>query len=262
MSDKMARYGSLGVEGERAFVLQRVPARLIHQFRDSVMMPCHDANGANLSPPVCLQARATSTSTLFIVHTNHNHMPNNAHYVSSGARTPRSANWSFVRRRRVLLFGTLVTLGLFLFYIPWELPETLHGIRVSRANFLSRVKNQPPAKVDEIYGLLHVATSPDEEQEHVLNNPQLDPTSALDLSVYAPGHSVQDWAKTRERIDKEFPVIVFSKVSCRPLVTDRLCQGKFSLTALTCFYRQTWCPYVVQPFIGLSHRESVSHGAN
>ena len=66
-------------------------------------------------------------------------------------------------------------------------------------------------KVEEIYGLLHLVTSDVPETEHVLSDPQLDPTQKLDLQVYAAGSEL-NWTKQANHIDKAHPIVVFSKV--------------------------------------------------
>lgn len=65
--------------------------------------------------------------------------------------------------------------------------------------------------MEEIYGLLHLVTSDVPETEHVLSDPQLDPTQKLDLQVYAAGSEL-NWTKQANHIDKAHPIVVFSKV--------------------------------------------------
>ncbi|CAA7261837.1 unnamed protein product [Cyclocybe aegerita] len=122
-----------------------------------------------------------------------------------------------VRRRRVLLCGVLALGLLFFFFVPWELPPSLKDAGlpgISRANVAQLMKTKgKKVEVGEIYGLLHLVTG-DHEQEHVLSNAlQLDPTVPIELSVYAAGDAV-DWAQEQALIDKEYPVIVFSKTYC------------------------------------------------
>ncbi|KAF5321848.1 hypothetical protein D9619_001468 [Psilocybe cf. subviscida] len=126
---------------------------------------------------------------------------------SKGLGTP-------IRRRRLTLFLTLIVGILFFLFVPWELPSALESLRsnsMSRANVASLMKNK---KVDEIYGLLHLVTG-DHEQEHVLSNAvELNPTEAIELSFYAAGDAKLNWSKERDMIDKEYPLIVFSKTYC------------------------------------------------
>ena len=121
------------------------------------------------------------------------------------------------RRRR---FGLLIflLLGFFFFYfVPWELPPSLKTAgfsSFSRANIAQLAKSKK-VEVGEIYGLLHLVTG-DNEQEHVLSNVHLDPTVSVEMSVYAAGDTSIDWEKERETIDKNYPIVVFSKVCCFP----------------------------------------------
>ena len=66
----------------------------------------------------------------------------------------------------------------------------------------------------EIYGLLHLVTGDNNEQEHVLNDVHLDPTVTVDMSVYAAGDTSIDWEKERDIINEHYPIVVFSKVCC------------------------------------------------
>ena len=118
------------------------------------------------------------------------------------------------RRRR---FGLLIfiLLGSFFYFVPWDLPPSLKTIKTtgfSRANVAQLTKSKK-VEVGEIYGLLHLVTG-DNEQEHVLNDAHLDPTVSVQMSVYAAGDTSIDWEKEREIIDKNYPIVVFSKV-CR-----------------------------------------------
>jgi hypothetical protein len=67
--------------------------------------------------------------------------------------------------------------------------------------------------VEEIYGLLHLVSG-DHEQEHVLSNAvHLDPTVPIELSFYADGDTSLNWTIERDTINKNYPIMVFSKVS-------------------------------------------------
>jgi len=137
-------------------------------------------------------------------------MPSNAHYTSDprlGAKA--NVQRSAIRRRRGLLCALLLLVVGFVYFVPWDIPTMQRG-NLTRANFLSLVKNKK-VDVGEIYGLLHLVTG-DANQDDVLNNPQLDPTSPLKLSFYAPQLSESDWAREKVSIDKQHPVVVFSKV--------------------------------------------------
>jgi len=119
-----------------------------------------------------------------------------------------------IRRRRITIFLCLLTGIVFFFFVPWELPASVKDAGLSglsRANVAQLIKSNKSANVGEIYGLLHLVTG-DHEQEHVLSNAvDLDPTVPIELSVYAPGAPL-DWVKEKAEIDKEYPIVVFSKV--------------------------------------------------
>lgn len=117
-----------------------------------------------------------------------------------------------VRRRRFVI-GCLLLGGILLFFFfPWEIPFSLRDANISRAS-IAKLTKSSKTEVGEIYGLLHLVTG-DNEQEHVLSNAvQLDPTHPIDIAIYAAGDTNLNWQKERDRIDEEYPVIVFSKVS-------------------------------------------------
>ncbi|KAF8871874.1 thioredoxin-like protein [Gymnopilus junonius] len=119
-----------------------------------------------------------------------------------------------VRRRRFIIGSVLLAGILFFFFFPWEILFSIKDANISRAS-ITRLTKLTRTEVGEIYGLLHLATG-DNEQEHVLSNAvQLDPTQPIDLPFYAAGDASLDWSKERNRIDEEYPVIVFSKTYCQ-----------------------------------------------
>ncbi|KAF4621445.1 hypothetical protein D9613_000508 [Agrocybe pediades] len=121
---------------------------------------------------------------------------------------------SSVRRRRIFL-GILLTGAFLFFFVPWEIPLALRDASLSSLSRASIAKLSKPKKseVKEIYGLLHLVTG-DNEQEHVLSNAvDFNPTVPIDLDFYAASNKHLDWDKERDRIDSEYPVIVFSKKS-------------------------------------------------
>ncbi|KAF9527350.1 thioredoxin-like protein [Crepidotus variabilis] len=103
-----------------------------------------------------------------------------------------------LRRRRLTLI--LIFLGaLFFYFVPWEMPAAL--VRTKQ--------------VDEIYGFLHLFTGPNEEGPTVTTTVlQLDPFSPNELIMYAAGDAKLSWKKEQTRIDKQYPVVVFSKTYC------------------------------------------------
>jgi glutaredoxin len=126
------------------------------------------------------------------------------------------------RRRRILCFILTIATLLFIVGVPWELPAALHDLDalptgLSRANIVQYVKagargrTQAQEDVDEIYGLLHLATSAgDPVLSHAV---ALDASKPIDMSVYAGGEKV-DWADTVETLKKSYPIVVFSKTYC------------------------------------------------
>ncbi|TFK70592.1 thioredoxin-like protein [Pluteus cervinus] len=137
---------------------------------------------------------------------------------------------SFPRRNRLILF--LLFLVGFVWYShgSFELPENLKDSGVSginRANIVELVKggfrgNQKP--VDEVFGLLYFVTQPgvggDGDGEvgpgQSLNDVVgLDPMVPLKLDAYASvGKEKVDWRKVRDDVNKESPIVVFSKTYC------------------------------------------------
>lgn len=127
-----------------------------------------------------------------------------------------------LRRRRFIFFAILLVTALFVFGVPWELPPSLKDgnlqSALSRANIANLVQSKlgasSDAKVNEIYGLLHLVTS-GAENEHILSQADLDPTKPISLKVYAAGNTTIDWVKEVEILNEEYPIVVFSKV-CLP----------------------------------------------
>jgi len=112
------------------------------------------------------------------------------------------------------IFGLSWTFGL-----SWELPEFGKDTAImisSRAKLAAAFSSRKQSSVDEVYGLLHLVTAESDEYQHVLtNNVELDPTKRISLNDYAPGNEDLDWTAEMERLNKEFPVVVFSKVCLR-----------------------------------------------
>lgn len=121
-----------------------------------------------------------------------------------------------IRRRRCAIITSLLVGFFFFYFIPWGLPPSLRDVGItgmSRASVAQLVKTKKlPMKIDEIYGLLHLVTG-DNEREHVLSNAvHLDPTHPIDMSIYAAGEIDLDWEKESKFLNKEYPIVVFSKV--------------------------------------------------
>lgn len=124
-----------------------------------------------------------------------------------------------MRRRRFIFFAILLFAALFVFGVPWELPPSLKDgnlqSALSRANIAKLVQSKlgasSDAKVNEIYGLLHLVTG-GAENEHILSQADLDPTKPISLKVYAAGNTTVDWVREAETLNEEYPIVVFSKV--------------------------------------------------
>lgn len=103
------------------------------------------------------------------------------------------------KRGPIIAIAVLIGFVLF-FYSPWELSSSL-------------IPGQR-GEVNELYGLLRLVTGDQPGNDHVLNDPQLDPTETVDWSVYAAGEPDVNWWKEAKRINKVHPIIVFSKTYC------------------------------------------------
>ncbi|KAG5640763.1 hypothetical protein DXG03_007257 [Asterophora parasitica] len=139
-----------------------------------------------------------------------------------------------VRRRRFFIFLALLVVTLFFIGVPWELPSSLKDAGLSafsRANIAHLTKSKESAKIDEIFGLLHMVT---EDVERDLSEVEdLDSSQSVDMTVYAGGEKV-DWSRVVKNLNKKYPVVVFSKVRQRLSVATT-----FLLSPIT----QTYCPY-------------------
>jgi len=124
----------------------------------------------------------------------------------------RPAKRSLFRRRRFLVFPVLLTL-LFLFLSPWSLPSALDltNLRatLSRASIVHFV--QQKSAPEEIYGLLHFVTSPDDRM--LSHSIELAPSEPIDMAVYLSGDS-DDWRIHTRKLKEQYPLVVFSKSYC------------------------------------------------
>lgn len=120
--------------------------------------------------------------------------------------------------RLIILVCALLGLS-WTFGLSWELPESWKDSGIltsSRARIAAALSAKKQSNVDEIYGLLHLVTAESDEYQHVLTtNVELDPTKTLSLDDYAAGNKGLDWVAEVKRLDKEHPIVVFSKVCFR-----------------------------------------------
>ena len=79
-----------------------------------------------------------------------------------------------------------------------------------------------------MYGFLHVVLNGNEGSEGLRSSElKLDLEDVNKVPLYDPGFPAKQWSNERTRIDKEYPIIVFSKVS---LVTYILISNVKDLT--------------------------------
>ncbi|KAF7322089.1 Glutaredoxin domain protein [Mycena kentingensis (nom. inval.)] len=134
----------------------------------------------------------------------------------------RPSPFTRLRRRRIFFALFALVAVLYFFGFPrldaFDFDLELPG-GVSRANIvdLVRAKGKSPIEVEdvpELYGLLHLVTSADSEDQHILTGAEdFDPTKPVAMSVYAGGKKL-DWGKRRQEINQRFPLVVFSKTYC------------------------------------------------
>lgn len=115
-------------------------------------------------------------------------------------------------RKRRLLWTVLAILGFFSVCLLIPLPEGLSN--VSRASVAYLTKE---SEVGEVWGLLRMVTQGDV----VLSDGELVHSKRISMKTYAGGEKGVQWVIEEERMKKETPVVVFSKVrdvvaSCRP----------------------------------------------
>ncbi|KAM6496965.1 Thioredoxin-like fold [Amanita muscaria] len=114
------------------------------------------------------------------------------------------ALFSSSRRGRPLFLVALATFAL-VFLARNVFSSSRHKI----ANYLG---SKP--KVNEIYGLLYLVTRGAEQQHTLSDAVDVDPKKPINFSVYSGGKRWIDWKKEAQRLDDNFPIIVFSKTYC------------------------------------------------
>ncbi|KAG6857702.1 hypothetical protein H0H87_004118 [Tephrocybe sp. NHM501043] len=135
--------------------------------------------------------------------------------MTTPSPAPVAVSRAPVRRRRFIIFLAVLVAFLFFIGVPWELPPSVRDAglsALSRANIVhhAKAKSEPP-KVDEIYGLIYMVT---EDTERVLTHIEgLDPGQPLNMTDYA-GEETINWAKMVQKLNKKYPVVVFSKSYC------------------------------------------------
>ena len=149
------------------------------------------------------------------------------------------------RRRRIIWSFLLFSLGL-LFFLntrsanplglgSWSLPSYLKDIGLSSSSSRARVIADAKAhelleagrpRVQEIQGLLHFVTAhperrlnDDDGETEVegVESTHVDGSQPLDLQMYAPDGG-KDWQTYVKTLQKEHPLIIFSKSYCQYVV--------------------------------------------
>ncbi|KAJ7091982.1 thioredoxin-like protein [Mycena belliarum] len=123
-----------------------------------------------------------------------------------------------IRRRRFIVVLLALVCFIYFFGSPFRLPAALKDVSgISRANIVQLVKpkTKSAAKVDEIFGLIHLVTG-DSEHEHILGHTDnFDPSKPVDMSLYAAGSTDEiDWNDRVRVLNERYPLVVFSKSYC------------------------------------------------
>ncbi|KAJ6594477.1 thioredoxin-like protein [Mycena capillaripes] len=137
--------------------------------------------------------------------------------MDSKKRMSPPSGSSPIRRRRFILLVIGIVGFIYFFGSPFRLPAALKDVSgISRANIVQLVKprSKTPAKVGEIFGLLHLVTG-DSEHEHILGHTEsFDPTKPVDMALYAAGKEDLDWNERVRELNEHYPLVVFSKSYC------------------------------------------------
>ncbi|KAJ3759457.1 hypothetical protein FB446DRAFT_634932 [Lentinula raphanica] len=113
------------------------------------------------------------------------------------------------RRRLLFIFLTLISVCLYLFVFSNKYDSAIQSLGFSSKS------NQP--SVDEIYGLISLVTRDSEKSQRVLTANSVDPSKPVAMNAYAARRGMS-WEKEMERLNEEYPVVVFSKASKSPIV--------------------------------------------
>ncbi|KAJ3922881.1 hypothetical protein F5877DRAFT_87910 [Lentinula edodes] len=116
--------------------------------------------------------------------------------------------------RRRLLFGFLTFLSVCLYLFVFSHPDN-HDSSITKFvgdQFGLMSSKNPTPSVDEIYGLISLVTRESENSQRVLTAKSVDITNPVDINVYAAKRGM-NWKKELQRLNEDFPVVVFSKVS-------------------------------------------------
>ncbi|KAJ4500339.1 thioredoxin-like protein [Lentinula lateritia] len=117
--------------------------------------------------------------------------------------------------RRRLLFGFLTFLSVCLYLFVFSRSNT-HDSSITKFfgdPFGLMSSKNPTPSVDEIYGLISLVTRESENSQRVLTAKSVDITNPVDINVYAAKRGM-NWKKELQRLNEDFPVVVFSKTYC------------------------------------------------
>ncbi|KAJ4493860.1 hypothetical protein C8J55DRAFT_602382 [Lentinula edodes] len=117
--------------------------------------------------------------------------------------------------RRRLLFGFLTFLSVCLYLFVFSRSDN-HDSSITKFfgdQFGLMSSKNPTPSVDEIYGLISLVTRESENSQRVLTAKSVDITNPVDINVYAAKRGM-NWKKELQRLNEDFPVVVFSKTYC------------------------------------------------
>ncbi|KAJ3843561.1 hypothetical protein F5878DRAFT_649405 [Lentinula raphanica] len=106
------------------------------------------------------------------------------------------------RRRLLFIFLTLISVCLYLFVFSNKYDSAIQSLGFSSKS------NQP--SVDEIYGLISLVTRDSEKSQRVLTANSVDPSKPVAMNAYAARRGMS-WEKEKERLNEEYPVVVYSR---------------------------------------------------
>lgn len=136
-----------------------------------------------------------------------------------GSDSKPTSRASLIRQKRTLILIATAVLAFIFLGSRYLFSDSFDISQSKIADYLSTSR----PKVDEIYGLIHLATGGIQSQDTLTEAADADPTKPLDLSVYAEGKQI-DWRREVKRLDTKYPIVVFSKV----ISTSDTCTGIYA----------------------------------
>jgi hypothetical protein len=133
----------------------------------------------------------------------------NCHIVYIAMRSGLSVFKLPLRQKRALFLLLAAILSYMLLSgVGLGSPKTVSSPGISPEKIADYLNST--SKVNEIYGLIHLATS-GKAKHHVLYTHVADPTTPVDLSIYADGKDI-NWESEVSRLNTNHPIVVFSEV--------------------------------------------------